>query len=389
MPEAFLSARPTVIVKGTFDSELNGNLVRLTVEENSSGYLRCEAAFVNWGLRTARKPNYLYNDRQLLDFGLDFTINFVPDTATTALFDGQIIGLRGQFVADRLPEIVVLAESGLQALRGTRRTRTFDDISLADVIKEIASEHDLDAVVKLDGPTYAILSQVNQSDWAFLHERAAAAGVGMWVGGKTLHAILWSDHRPETVQLDFGQKLLSFSPEANISDQYTSVSVSGWDPADKRTLQASVNNRAIAGELDGKQSGSSVLSRAFGARPQHLARENPGSIDEARELALASFRSLARRFVSGCGLARGDVRIRVGGKVNIGGVGSLFNGEYFAAAVRHTFDTANGFQTYFEVRRAGVGLPRKRKKNGKKSNNGIKRKRSNNAKSKERKTPIR
>jgi hypothetical protein len=48
----------------------------------------------------------------------------------------------------------------------------------------------LSAKVRADGPTYKILAQVNQSDLAFLRERARTIDAELWLDGRTLNAPL-------------------------------------------------------------------------------------------------------------------------------------------------------------------------------------------------------
>jgi hypothetical protein len=57
------------------------------------------------------------------------------------------------------------------------------------------------------------------------------------------------------------------------------------------------------------------------------------------------------------GLAVGDARIRVGKKVRLLGLGTLFEGDYQLVEVRHLFtrQAGGGYQTEFTVERAGLG----------------------------------
>ena len=114
--------------------------------------------------------DFLYFDRSMLDFGKDFEIKLESDS----IFKGKIMGLEAAFPEGQSPEISVLAEDRFQDLRMTRRTRTFTDVSDADVINQIATDHGLTPEVDVSGPTYKVLAQVNQSDLAFIRDRARA-----------------------------------------------------------------------------------------------------------------------------------------------------------------------------------------------------------------------
>ena len=57
----------------------------------------------------------------------------------------------------------------------------------ADIAAQIADEHGLQAEVAVDGPRYDVVQQVNQSDLAFLRERARLIQAELWCDGRTLH----------------------------------------------------------------------------------------------------------------------------------------------------------------------------------------------------------
>jgi phage protein D len=56
------------------------------------------------------------------------------------------------------------------------------------VIRQIAGEHGLTADVALTGPKHRVLAQLNQSDLAFLRDRARAVEAELWMDGSTLWA---------------------------------------------------------------------------------------------------------------------------------------------------------------------------------------------------------
>jgi phage protein D len=67
----------------------------------------------------------------------------------------------------------------------------------------------------------------------------------------------------------------------------------------------------------------------------------------AQATAVARFAAAARRFVVVRGESIGTPAMRVGSRVAVHGVGSLFQGPYYVAAVRHRFDGTSGFRTDF------------------------------------------
>jgi phage protein D len=351
--QGFYSARPTIILDGQINTELGGGLLTLLVEETTAGLYRCEATFSNWG-STGGGVGFLYLDRRLLDFGKRLTIRMGKGKAEAQVFEGRIMGLEARYPKMRPPEISVLAEDRFQELRMTRRTRTFENIDDRQVMEQVASEQGLQASVDVDGPTYQVLAQVNQSDLAFLRERARAIDAEVWLEDGTLHGQKRNRRNAGKVTLTYGQGLKEFSVLADLAHQRTSLVVSGWDVDSKSGLFFEADETALGGELQGRGSGSKVLLNALGKRVERLVHLVPQDAKEAQVLAEARYRAMARRFITGSGLAEGDGRIQVGAKLELKGLGDLFDGDYYATETRHTFDWKHGYRTQFYVERPGL-----------------------------------
>ncbi len=343
-------ARPVVAIDDREDPALSDGLVSLVVTEEASGLSRCEATFGNWGANDA-SPDYLYFDRRKLDFGKGFKIKYDGDT----LFDGRVMALEGQF-SDRGPRnLGVLAEDRFQDLRMTRRTRTFEDVSDSDVFSRIANDHGLTPNVDVSGPTHKVLAQVNQSDLAFMRERARSLDAEIWMDGSKLHVKSHASRDGGTRKMAYGRELYEFSVLADLAHQRTSVFVNGWDVAGKTGLQYEATDSVVSNELNGGTSGASILRQAFGQRKEAIAHTVPLTAQEVQTEAESYFKMMARRFVVGRGVCDTSSKLRVGAYVELDAVGKLFNGKYYLTEVRHLFDFTHGIRTAFKAERPGLG----------------------------------
>ncbi len=347
---AFRTIQPVIDVGGTEESTLGDGVVSMTILENTNGLYRAEVIFDNWG-EVNGDIGFLYFDRQKLDFGKAFKIKFDDDT----FFDGRIMAIEAKFGISNTPQVIVLAEDRFQDLRMTRRTRTFADVSDADVINQIATDHGLTPSVNVDGPTYKVLAQINQSDLAFLRERARTIDAELWMDGNTLNAKTHTDRGNGALKMIFGGKLHQFTVIADLAMQRTSVSVNGWDVSSKSALKHESDDSVISGELNGDTSGPSILQTALGARKESLVHTIPFTSQEAQSTADAYFKMNARRFVVGHGIAETDIDLRVGGDVDLSGLGPMFNGKYYVTEVRHTFERCRGLRSEFKAERPGIG----------------------------------
>ena len=346
---AFVPAVPTINVGGEDKPDLSAQLLELTVREDSLGLYRCEAELGNWGAVGGR-IGFRYFDRSLLDFGKPFKVVL----GDAALFEGRVMGLQGAFPEGAPPRVVVLADDRLQDLRMTRRTRSFADASDADVMRTVAQDHSLTPDIDVSGPTHKVLTQVNQSDLAFLRERARAVDAEVWVEGDTLHAKSRAARDAGRVELTWQSQLREFAVTADLAAQRTAVAVSGWDVSGKAAIKSEATAAAISSELGGDTSGVSILER-IAARKENLAHAVPVTAREGQAAAEAFFRMSARRFVTGHGVAEASARLRVGSRVELKELGPLFSGKYTVTAVRHRFDVAHGVRTEFDVERPGIG----------------------------------
>jgi len=343
-------SRPTIVVDNELNGPLGGGLLTLMIVENTNGLYRCEAKFGNWGEKNST-TDFLYFDRSVLDFGKDFEIKLGNDS----IFKGKIMGLEGNFPEGQSAEITVLAEDRFQDLRMTRRTRTFTDVSDADVIKQIATDHGLTPEVDVPGPTYKVLAQVNQSDLAFIRDRARSIDAEVWMSDKTLHAKAHTGRNGDKLQMTYGNQLREFNVLADLAMQRTSVAVNGWNISNKAAMQFEATDSAISSELNGDTSGVSILQSALGERKEALAHTIPLNDQEAQHEAEAFFRMSARRFVVGHGIAETNKSLRAGSQLDLQGLGPLFNGKYYVAEVKHIFDSTKGLRSEFRSERVGIG----------------------------------
>jgi Bacteriophage probable baseplate hub protein len=345
------SARPTFNVGGQDNPDLASGLLNLLIAEDAAGLYRCEATFANWGPVNG-SIGFLYFDRQTLDFGKAFKVQYQSGT----LFDGRVMGLEAHFPEGRPPELTVLAEDRFQDLRMTRRTRVFENVSDSDIVSQIAGDHGLTPDSQLQGPTHKVVAQVNQSDLAFLRDRARGVDGEVWVDGSTLHAKARTARTGgSALSMTYAQELRSFSVLADLAQQRTGLTVSGWDVAAKQGLTYQASSSVVSGELNGDQDGSSVLQSALGDRQEMVVHSVPLTSDEARARAESLFKSSARRFVVGRGVARPDPGLSVGVNVRLVGLGPLFSGTYYVAELKHLFDGASGLRTEVTVERPGLG----------------------------------
>jgi phage protein D len=341
------AAKPAISIDGNRQTELEARLVRYALTDSLDGMARAELCFGNWGGRD--RPGFQYFDRRLLDFGKRLNVSIGSDS----LFEGRISAIAAEYPEAAAPEIRVHAEDRLQALRMTRRSRAFEQANLGSIARRIASDHGLSADVAVEGESAPVIAQLNQSDLAFLVDLARATDAEVRVVGDRL--VVARSGSGLALGLSWAGSLRRFEVIADLAHQRSAIVASGWDVAARAGISHRADVAVIRSELGNDEAGGDILTRTLGARTDTLAHGCPATAAEARQLAESTYRHAARGFVTGEGLCASDPRLRVGGLLELSGLGPLFDGRYRATAVCHLYDGEEGARSEFRCDRPGMG----------------------------------
>ncbi|MCO6457752.1 MAG: phage late control D family protein [Pirellulaceae bacterium] len=346
---------PVFEIEGNVFGELGRDAVRLEVDHATDGLktlqLRLAAVGSDEG---SQEPRLLYLDGRILDFGKSLVVAVGSAGGQRYIFRGRISGLEAHFEESQEHEVAVLAEDRLMDLRMTRRSRTYENVSDAQIAEEIAAEHGLSVEAAADGPSYDVVQQWNMSDLAFLRERARRVRAEVWVERDTLYFQSRSRRAGTELTLVRGNNLLAVELRADLAGQRTAVRVSGYDAGERAGFEEEAGDEAIAAEIRGGRTGPAILAAAFGPRISHRVRDVPLVATEAADWARAEMLRRGRSFVQATGVTEGSPDMIVGSRLRLERVGRPFEGgDYYVTQVRHCFDL-NGYRTHFEAERAVV-----------------------------------
>ncbi|MGC3992796.1 MAG: contractile injection system protein, VgrG/Pvc8 family [Propionicimonas sp.] len=357
MTDPFLGvASPVFTISGDVVPALATDCLLLAVEEGVEGLRTLELHLAGTGIGAPGAPGVQRHlDGSIFDFGTDLTVAMGTDTNQRTVFDGTVSGIEVVYGDSGQPVVVMLAEDRLMRLRMTTRMRTYTGVTDAQVAQQIASFHSLDADVAVDGPRHDVLQQVNQSDLAFLRERARLLQADLWCEGTTLHLSDRPSRKGPKVTLVNRGSLLSCRITADLAHQRSRVTVGGYDARTKAVIDQHADGDAIRAEASSGRTGPEVLDGALRSRPAFRVREVPLTTAEASAWARTQMLRRARRFVVATGLARGNAELTVGTQLRLEDVGAPFDGDgYYVTRVRHTYDNVNGFRTTFEAERPTI-----------------------------------
>ncbi|MBQ0826640.1 phage late control D family protein [Streptomyces tagetis] len=357
MTDRLIASDPVFTVAGQRVPDLARDCLALSVEETTAGLRTLTAHFL--AVAPRRRPNddvVEYLDGRTLSFGSELSVSLGPPGNERVVFAGSVSALEATFDEGDTPHVTVFAEDALMALRMTRRSRTYGQVSDADLARRIAADHGLSADADAAGPTYPLVQQVNESDLAFVRARAALLGAEVWVTGRTLHFATRDRRRGPELRLAQGRDLLTVAVRADLAHQRSAVRVSGYDARGRDRIDAEADGAVVTAEVPAGRTGPAVLAGTVGPRLDQLTRMVPLAEAEGRSWAAARLRARARRFVTAVGTSRGTPELTVGSRITLTGVGRPFDGDgYYTTRVRHTFQRgAGGLRSHFEAERATV-----------------------------------
>lgn len=347
---------PVFTINGELAGSLARDCIRLEVSEGSEGLRTLQATFVAVGPgATGPQSRMLYLDGSIVDFGKSIDVAIGATGGQRTVFEGTISGIEGVFPDSEPPRVVIYAEDALMKLRMARRIRTYHNVTDADLAQQLAAEHGLQTDITADGPRYDVVQQVNQSDLAFLRERARLLQAEVWCTGRKLHFTARPQRPGTALTLVQGNQLLSVRLRADLAHQRSEVVVTGYDATTRSVIDERAGVDVIEGEAASGLSGPRVLEKALGASVSLRVREAALNSAEAKAWANAEMLRRGRGFVTAVGTTRGSPDMVVGSNLTLQDVGPPFDGPgYYVTRIHHIFDHERGLRTRFEAERPTV-----------------------------------
>lgn len=351
-PNAVQSAIPSIVIDGQFDDRVTAQLLSMEMREHEGGMSSLELRFSNFGSFADQLADFMFEDGAVLKLGAEVKVYGGEVSSPSEIFRGKITGLEGRYQGGP-PDLVILAEDALQGARMKQRSKTWENKTLADIAKEIANN--LGLTPKIDGLTqsFGTQQQFNESDLHFLRRLVSRYDADFQIVGAELHAFSRGQAQRNSIELDLYQQLREVRVLADLSQQVSQVSSSGWDYQQGQNISATSQTTSF-GPGSGKN-GKEWLEQALSQRSIQLAQFATRDNSDAQALADAEFVQRIRRFVVAHGVADGNPILRVGSYLTLKGLGPRFSNTYYTMSTVHRFDTVLGYRTEFTAECAFLG----------------------------------
>ncbi|MBV9931297.1 MAG: phage late control D family protein [Alphaproteobacteria bacterium] len=354
-PPKLLSTSPMIEIDGQSYPVVARNLERMRMSEALGGLSSLELVLTDAVTRDDGSADFASGASSPLKLGAGVRV-FAGSAEVDAkeIFDGQVTGIEAEVRDAGAPLFTILAEDRLFPARRKRRTRVFEDKSLEDVIRQVASDYGLTPEVR-DGidTTARTWLQTDETDLAFLRRILATSDADMQVVGVKLQVGRIGQDRRTLVPLAPGVGLKYARMTADIADQVSKIRLAAWDPKQGSAVDAS-KDAAGFGPGSGK-TGKDVLAQSFSEVTMHVGRLGPMSDAEAQKRAQYEADRRARAFVAVTGTAIGNGDLRVGSWIELSSVSPQFANQYAVTRAVHRWDRKDGYLTDFDAQSAYLG----------------------------------
>lgn len=338
-----ISARPRLRLDDRSRPALNEAALEAHVHLPLTGMASAELRLVNW-THEADGPGarFAFGDIAL---GQRLTI-LLGEAAERPAFEGEITALEERY-GDGAPQLVLLAEDHLHRLARERHSRTFEAMSLDDVLRQVAQEAGLETDVQVSGIN-GDWHQLNESNLAFALRLLRPYDLAARLQDGRLR-VRREEADPLPATLSVTDNIRRLRLIADLNHQPTTTRVGGYDLARDTAAQASADR--LRPPPAGTTAGQWLHELGWPgeeALPQPFARSSV----EAEAWASAGLRLRAKQLVHGEILCEGLPHMHAGREVTLNGVSAHLLGSYQVVDCRHHFTRDGGFTTRLYVHRA-------------------------------------
>lgn len=266
---------------------------------------------------------------------------------------GEITAIEPEFGEHNIPHLLIRGYDKSHRFFRQTKSRTYVNKKDSDIASQIAGEYGLSTDVQSTDHVYDHIFQHNQSDMAFLTERAWRIGYECFVEAGKLYF-----RKPqvgsEEITLKWGADLKFFRPRMTLAEQVDEVMVRGWDPKKMEAIVGSASSGKLYPKIGESKDGAS-WSGTFGTGKEIIADQPVYTQAEATVLAQARLNERSGAFVQADGAAYRRPDLKPGRVIKLEELGRRFSGKYLVTQARHIW-TPGQLETYFSVRGTRTGL---------------------------------
>lgn len=268
--------------------------------------------------------------------------------STTTIFKGEITAVEPHFNESMEARIEIQAYDKSWRLFRETKMKAWLEVTDSDIAGSAASNAGLTPEVERTSEVFKHVFQDNQSDLAFLLERAWRIGYEAFASDGKLY-FRKPDPTGAAIDLEWGRQLKSFRPRLSLAEQVDEVTVKGWDVQKKETITGQANSSTTSPQINVGGWGGAVAQSKVSAAALNVVDVPVQSQADADSVAKGRLDELNGAFIEAEGEAFGVPELKAGMLVNLTKLGTKFSGKYKVTRVTHVYTQEKHFETHFAV----------------------------------------
>jgi phage protein D len=272
----------------------------------------------------------------------------------TRLISGSITEISTSFPEGGAPELTIGGSDNLFPLTVGKTSRSKKECTDSLFVQLIAQDHVLRTQITPTAEVHDQIEQNQESDADCIGKLAKRNAFEYFCDPDgTLHFASPQDRQKSIVELNWGEGLFSFRPEAMLADQVTRVEVYGWDKDNKRAFVGVANAGEEPSKEARRETGGEQLRAALNRDVVLTLRQPVFSEAEANQRARAVLDDHAKKYLTGDAECIGLPMIVPDRNVKFGNLGSRFSKTYYVQEAVHKFD-GSGYRTRIKVKETSL-----------------------------------
>jgi phage protein D len=295
---------------------------------------------------------------EVFEFGaaVEIFMGYGDRSRLEPMLSGVITELSTSFPSSGIPQLTISGYDHSYCLTKGTQSDQWPNMRDSDVVRQIATRHSLTPKVEHTRAVHPNIVMSQESPASLLNRLAQRNGFEWFVEATDLFFRSPANDERGVIELKWGEGLVSFSPEINLSEQVSQVEVYGWNVQKKEKIVG----KARKGDEPGRdRSRASSKPRASGGEYlQKICRDKASTLrvrepvfsqQQADQRAQAILKRRAEGFVGGRGESIGIPELKADTNVTLLGLGDMFNSTFYVKQTTHTVN-ASGYHTTFEVK---------------------------------------
>jgi phage protein D/phage baseplate assembly protein gpV len=275
---------------------------------------------------------------------IEIQLGGIEASSPTSVFSGEVVAFEPEFTHSAAL-ICVRAYDKSHRLHRNRRSATFQDMTLTDVVRKLVGDNALPSGTIESTPTvHPFLQQSMETDLDFINRLAAMENCEFGFSAGKAFLQQRRNGAGAVPTLSWKENAKSFKPRMTAAQQHDKVRVASYDPKSRKAV---VGEATEPGAIPGAAKEARDKASSFGASELLVADRIANSADEARTIAQSTLDKLASGSFEADGVMEGDPAVKAGGKLKLAGFGR-FDGEHHLSSVTHVYGHGD-FRTRFAI----------------------------------------